>query len=70
MRGKVALFDFDRAELIAYADAESVFYQTNLEFSSDGRSLAATSDSARDTIKIFRIGQSKLESTTHEEPQP
>ena len=52
------------------ADAESVFYQTNLEFSSDGRSLAATSDSARDTIKIFRIGQSKLESTTHEEPQP
>ena len=70
MRGKVALFDFDRAELIAYADAESVFYQTNLEFSSDGRSLAATSDSARDTIKIFHIGQSKLESTTHEEPQP
>ena len=70
MRGKVAIFDFDRAELIAYADAESVFYQTNLEFSSDGRSLAATSDSARDTIKIFHIGQSKLESTTHEEPQP
>lgn len=70
MRGKVALFDFDRAELIAYADAESVFYQTNLEFSSDGRSLAATSDSARDTIKLFRIGQSKLESTTPEEPQP
>jgi hypothetical protein len=70
MRGKVALFDFDRAELIAYADAESVFYQKNIEFSSDGRSLAATSDSARDTIKIFRIGHSKLESTTSEEPQP
>lgn len=70
MRGKVALFDFDRAELIAYADAESVFYQKNIAFSSDGRSLAATSDSARDTIKIFRIGHSKLESTTSEEPQP
>ncbi len=56
MRGKVAIVDFDQAELIAYADAESVFYQKNLDFSSDGELLAATSDSARDSIKLFRLG--------------
>lgn len=55
MRAKVALFDFDEAKLIAYADAESVFYQKNLDFSSDGKLLAATSDSARDSIKLFRL---------------
>lgn len=55
MRAKVALYDFDRAELIAYADAESVSYQKNLDFSSDGTLLAATSDSARDSIKVFRL---------------
>lgn len=55
MRAKVALFDFDQAKLIAYADAESVFYQKNLDFSSDGKLLAATSATARDSIKIFRI---------------
>lgn len=57
-RGKVALFDFEQAELIAYADAESVFYQTNIEFSSDGKLLAATSDSARDSIQLFRLNLS------------
>ena len=57
-RGKVALFDFEQAELIAYADAESVFYQTNLGFSSDGKLLAATSDSARDSIQLFRLNLS------------
>jgi len=55
MRGKVALYDFDRAELIAYADAESVSYQKNLDFSSDGTLLAATSDSARASIQVFRL---------------
>jgi WD40 repeat protein len=55
MRGKVALFDFDQAELIAYADAESVSYQKNLAFSSDGKFLVATSDSARGSIKLFRL---------------
>ncbi len=55
MRAKVALYDFDRAELIAYADAESVSYQTNLDFSSDGTLLAATSDSARASIQVFRL---------------
>jgi hypothetical protein len=58
MRAKVALYDFDRAELIAYADAESVSYQKNLDFSSDGTLLAATSDSSRDSIKIFRLANS------------
>lgn len=55
MLGKVALFDFDQAELIAYADAESVSYQKNLDFSSDGQLLAATSDNARGSIKLFRL---------------
>ena len=55
MRAKVALFDFDRAELIAYADAESVSYQKNLDFSSDGSLLAAASDSARDSIKLYHL---------------
>jgi WD40 repeat protein len=56
MRGKIAFYDFDRGELIAYADAESVFYQKNLDFSSDGSVLVATSDSARDSIQLFRLG--------------
>lgn len=55
MRAKVALFDFDQAELIAYADAESVSYQKNLDFSADGKLLVATSDSARASIKLFRL---------------
>lgn len=55
MRGKVAIYDFDRAELIAYADAQSVFYQKNLDFSSNGQFLVTTSDSARDSIKLFRL---------------
>ena len=55
MRVNVALFDFDQAKLIAYADAESVFYPKNLGFFSDGKLLAATSATARDSIKIFRI---------------
>lgn len=55
MRGKVAVYDFERAELIAYADAESVSYQKNLDFSADGTLLAATSESASDSIQVFRL---------------
>jgi hypothetical protein len=55
MRAKVAIFDFEKAELIAYADAESLSYQKNLDFSSEGSQLAVTSDNAGDSIKIFRL---------------
>lgn len=59
MRAKVAIYDFDQAELIAYADAESFSYQKNITFSSDGKLLVATSDSAKDSIKLFRLADAK-----------
>jgi hypothetical protein len=55
MRGKVGIFDFERAELVAYADTESVSYQKNLDFSADGNVMATTSESSRDKILLFRL---------------
>ncbi|MGN6544975.1 MAG: hypothetical protein ACTHK7_07990, partial [Aureliella sp.] len=55
MRGKVAIFDFEKAELIAYADAESISYQSKIAFSSDGKHLATSSDSSRSPIIIFQM---------------
>jgi argininosuccinate synthase len=57
MRGKVAIFDFERAELVAYADTESVSYQKNLDFSADGNVMATTSESSRDKILLFRLAK-------------
>lgn len=55
MRGKVAIYDFDNGELIAYIDADSVQYQTNITMSDDGKLLATCSESARDSIKVFQF---------------
>ena len=57
MRGKVAIFDFERAELVAYADTESVSYQKNLDFSADGNVMATTSESARGKILLYRLAK-------------
>ncbi len=55
-RGKVAIIDCEKADVIAYANTETIFQQSNLAISSDGKLLATCSDSARDPIKIFEIG--------------
>lgn len=55
MRAKVGIYDFDKGELIAYADPESIFYQKTIDFSADGNFLATTSETAQDAIRVFRL---------------
>ena len=57
MRGKIALLDFDKGEIIAYADPDANTYQDSLAFSNDGQYLAACSENAQAPIKIFQLGQ-------------
>lgn len=56
MREKVALYDFEAAEVLAYLETGSVFYQTNLATSRDGKFVATSSNSAQDPIRIFEVG--------------
>ncbi|XZE19723.1 DUF4190 domain-containing protein [Pirellulaceae bacterium SH449] len=58
MRAKVAVYDFETAEVIAYLDPGSIFYQTNIAFRSDGQFLATSSNTAQDAIRIFELGSS------------
>lgn len=58
MRGKEGIFDFEKSELIAYANAESIQYQSSIQFSEDGNFLAATSNLAQQPIKIFQLADS------------
>lgn len=55
-RGEVGVLDFDRGDWIAFVSTESIQYVAHIGFSPDGTNLAATSQSARDSIKIYRLG--------------
>lgn len=57
MRGKVAIYDIEKEELIALVDTESVSYQNGLAFSTDGKLLATISQTSMDPIKIIEFGE-------------
>ena len=55
MRGKVGLFDFEKGQIIAYAETGSIFHQNVSTFSADGKFLATCSATSQDPIKIFKV---------------
>lgn len=56
MRGIVGMIDYDQAKWVAYITGDSNQYINNVRFSMDGLFLVATSQTAGEPLRIYRIG--------------
>ena len=56
MRGRVGILDFDRGDWVAHVSIDTNQYMSNIRFSSDGRFLFATSRTAQESTRIYRLG--------------